>query len=138
MSRSTALNLQEKREIAHKYSTGEFSQTDLASEFFTSRRTVQRALIDMGVISQYNEKKPRLVTAEEEEILARVKRRGLNPPALERALNSPAMTKDNVRLFLSRMEPADFADTLYVVGYLRVQTISKELNDRKQQEAAND
>lgn len=136
MPRSFALNLAEKQEIAQKYVTGNHTQDELASQYFVSRRTVQRALIDMGVKS-YSEKKPRLVTQEEEEILARVKRRGLNPVSLERALSATALTKDNVRIYLTRMEPAEFADTMYVVGYLKVQEVSRKQQLMRNQEAAN-
>lgn len=124
MSRPSVLPLHEKQLIAEKYQSGEFTQDELATQHAVSRRTVQRALAEMGV-TRYNEKKPRLVTEEEEAILVAVKRRGLKATTLEQILNAPALTKDNVQQFLTRLEPVEMANLLYVVGYLKVQNLAK-------------
>jgi len=140
MPKQHALTQEEKLYAAREYRARNFTQAQLASQLLVSRRTIQRALLEMGVTT-YNEKKPRIVTNEEEQILAQVKRRGLNAGSLERALSSAALTKDNVRIFLSKLTPAEFADTLYVVGYLRVNSLARQhaANQaiHKDKEAAN-
>ena len=138
MATNTTITSQEKREIAHKYTVDEMTQTDLASEYLVSRRTIQRVLQEMGVL-KYNEKQPRYVTEEEEAILSRVKRRGLTSMSLERLMENNGVTKDTVQRFLTQLEPVELADTLYVVGYLKVQQLARQhkaANEQLEQEGS--
>ena len=141
MPRKPALSDANKQLIADEYTARNYNQTELADLFSVSRRTVQRALIELG-IKTYNEKKPRVVTEDEESTLDCAKKHGLNAANLNRALHTTALTKDNIQRYLTQLSPEGFANLISVVGYLRVSALAKQqaanAEERHTREAAND
>jgi len=141
MPRKPALSDANKQLIADEYTARNYNQTELADLFSVSRRTVQRALIELG-IKTYNEKKPRVVTEDEESTLDCAKKHGLNAANLNRALHTTALTKDNIQRYLTQLSPEGFANLISVVGYLRVSALAKQqaanAEERRTREAAND
>ena len=139
MTRESVLSLQEKQEVAEKYSTGHFTQDELGAQYLVSRRTIQRALQDMGV-KHYNTKKPRHVSQEEEDILAEVKKRGLKATTLRQLLDNPQ--RPNARAvcnFLSDLDAQGFSDTLSIVGYERMKKATAEqMQAQAKKRAANE
>ena len=120
MTRESILSLQDKQEIADKYTNAYFTQDELATQYMVSRRTIQRALIEMGV-KQYNTKKPRYVTQEEEDILTEVKKRGLTAITLCQLLAKPRFLNSRVVCsFLSTLDAQSFTDILSIVDYERM------------------
>jgi transposase len=141
MPRKPALSDANKQLIADEYTARNYNQTELADLFGVARRTVQRALIELG-IKTYNEKKPRVVTEDEESILDCAKKHGLNAANLNRALYTTALTKDNIQRYLTQLSPEGFANLISVVGYLRVSALAKQqaanAEESRTREAAND
>ena len=143
------------------------NQTFLAQHFNVSRRTIQRVLIDAGVLG-YNVHGPkpvpvevpktvtpvhgfnitsqqRLITQpgdvnrlhEDSKIINTVRSRGLNHVALELKLDSPIKRSD-VEVFLARLPDDELATILYTIGLVRVkQHDARAANLRTQKEAAN-
>jgi len=143
------------------------NQTFLAQHFNVSRRTIQRVLIDAGVLV-YNvhgpkpvpietpkafiplalfgmESQQRLITEpghinqlhEDSKIINTVRSRGLNHVALELKLDSPIKRSD-VEGFLARLPDDELATILYTIGLVRVkQHDARAANLRTQKKAAN-
>ena len=143
------------------------NQTDLARFYCVSRRTIQRVLIDAGVLV-YNVhgpkpvpvETPKTVTAapgfnitsqqrlitqpgdvnrlhEDSKIINAVRSRGLSHVALELKLDSP-MKRSDVEIFLARLPDDELATILYTIGLVRVkQHDARATLLRTQKEAAN-
>jgi len=141
MSRTSKLSLEDKQDIADIYTFTHSNQTEIADLYNVSRRTIQRALGEMGV-KIYHNKAPRHVSEEQENILECVKKHNLDAATLNRALNTTALSKHNVQKYLVDVDPAELTNILCVVGYLRIHELAKQQaanteDQRRQQEAAN-
>lgn len=136
MSRDPVLSLEQKQTIATEYTAGNITQEALALEYGVARRTIQRALIEMGV-KHYNTKKPRIVTENEEAILTEVRSRGLSLDTLRQRLNGPR--SQDICTFLTRTSAEDFTRVLSIVGYERMRlTAVQHMQAHATKRAANE
>ena len=161
------LNEQDQAVIVLTIANSNCNQTDLAQIYGVSRRTIQRVLIDAGVLV-YNVhgpkpvpvETPKTVTAapgftiasqqrlitqpgdvnrlhEDSKIINAVHSRGIDHASLEAKLDNP-MKRSDVEVFLARLPDDELATILYTIGLVRVkQHDARAANLRTQKEAAN-
>ncbi|WP_289101012.1 hypothetical protein [uncultured Marinobacter sp.] len=154
------LNDFDQAAIVHYYTHGKMNQTELALHFAVHRRTIQRVLIDKGVLV-YKDKGPKPVplkprplqkslpfdrpshlTRREQQdmqIVKIVRDAGYETAEdVKKRLDTPPLTRTNVELYLCRLPDSQFAALAYAVGLVRLKQIQDRSEaSRKDQEAAN-
>lgn len=152
-------------EIVRLTTQDKASQTDLAEDFHVSRRTVQRVLLNFGVI-HYNERPPAPKPPQENslfhrgsqqkmdlkavndsdplrqphnvEMLNMLRERGHTPTTLKQLMDMPALSRRNVELYLTRLPEDELAKLTYVIGLVRIKMQDRAAAEQnKQREAAN-
>ena len=122
-----ALNSDDKKELHGLYTRGKYSQVDLASYFMVSRRTIQRALIEMGVL-KHNQ--PVTVNYDQHGMVLEAEKRGIHTrEALATVLSKPSLSAQNIRLVMSRLSDRDFENMM--------QSIEEFRQARREMEAGN-
>lgn len=100
-----------KLHIAQCYSSGAWTQDRLAELYDVSRKTIYRVLLEAGVLEVKESLSPGSAR-----IVEVVRSLGLDAKTLEAALNTPALTRDNMVAVLAKLELADlnvlFADVV--------------------------
>jgi hypothetical protein len=133
-----------------------WNQTQAAKYFKVHRRTIQRVLIDAGMLT-YKVRGPKkkevpvqpapvieqgtdsqnLIKQKIEEnkaIISEVRLRGLNPQSLKEVLDTPALTPGNVHLYLMNLPTKDLAQMFFIITMAKQQ---RRMEATKNQEAAN-
>ena len=146
--------------ILYTDSDNPLNQTEIAEYYEVSRRTIQRVLEARGLKSyNYGSNTPRVVHAvttrpvqqpldlqntnpsrlkEDREIVESVRKRGLNPEALEKLLSAPRLTRGNVQVYLTKLPSQELANLVYTVGLVKLGELHQQnLRDAQKKEAAN-
>lgn len=103
------LNEKQKDRVVELHAQ-DVKQSDIAYCFGVSRRTVQRALVERGVLQTQRQR-----SEEDEQILKIVRDRGLSPIGLKQALGSPVLSPENVRAVLTNMTSEQLGTYFYSV-----------------------
>ena len=106
----------EKQLLADWFRADIFNQTELAEKFKTSKRTVNRVLVEAGI---YKAPVSR-VTDRMRAFMAIVNQHGLEPEGLARALAAPALNRGNVQEFLNQSTPNELAGLFYASGIVKI------------------
>lgn len=139
--------------------TGKYSnQTELAEVYGVHRRTIQRALIERGVLT-YNVRGPKPVkqiavgyqapvqrplplqrttvnqVQEDSAMIQIVRSHGLRPDSLESTLSSPALTHANVQVYLVQLPADELIHLMTAVTKIRMGRAKEQL--QRMQGAAN-
>lgn len=104
---SQKLTDKQRHAIANHFQFGERNQTRTAEAMGFSRRTVQRVLLEKGLI-----KPTARVSRDKAAILEVVARHDLDAETLEKALAVPALTASNIHQHLTRL-PAEQLSMLF-------------------------
>ena len=122
------LNDAQKDDIVDRITNHGESQTDVATAYVVSRRTIQRVLQERGVLGVSNEKI--LCTTNDKALLNVVHTyKILDPDTLINALSRPALTLNNVVLFLSDMSDEN---------YDKMQSLTDRVRELRKERKARD
>lgn len=118
----------EKDDIVDRYVNQEMAQQDIANAYARSRRTIQRVLQERGIL---NGKERVQCNVSDIELIAIVRKHGFmnHPEALDDALYMPALTKNNVMVYLARLSNREFSELVSVVNKAR--DLEKQTRQKK-------
>lgn len=110
------ITLGEKQLLADWFRADIFNQTELAEKFKTSKRTVNRVLVEAGISPAPVSR----VTDRMRAFMAIIDEYGLEPEGLTKALSEPALVMANVQLFLNACTPGQLAGLFYSSGIAKI------------------
>jgi len=153
-------------EIVRLTTQEKVSQTDLAEDFHVSRRTIQRVLLNFGVI-HYNERPPAPKPAQENSLFHRgsqqkmdlktqippstrqlrqfndddamvrmLREKGHTPTTLKQLMDKPTLSRRNVELYLTRLPEDELAKLTYVIGLVRIKMQDRTAAEQNKQREA--
>jgi hypothetical protein len=106
----------EKQLLADWFQQDIFNQTELAEKFKTSKRTVNRVLVEAGIAPVPTSR----VTDRMRAFMAIIDEYGLEPEGLAQALAAPALILENVQQFLNGCTPTQLAGLFYSSGIAKI------------------
>ena len=110
------ITLGEKQLLADWFRADIFNQTELAEKFKTSKRTVNRVLVEAGISPAPVSR----VTDRMRAFMAIIDEYGLEPEGLAQALAAPAMIPSNVQEYLNNCTPTQLAGLFYSSGIAKI------------------
>ena len=106
----------EKQLLAEWFQQGIFNQKELAEKFKTSKRTVNRVLVEAGISPAPVGR----VTDRMRAFMAIIDGYGLEPEGLAQALAAPALNSTNVQEYLNNCTPSQLAGLFYSSGIAKI------------------
>jgi len=110
------ISLAEKQLLADWFRADIFNQTELAEKFKTSKRTVNRVLVEAGISPPPVNR----ITDRIRSFMAIVDEYSLEPEGLARALSTPALTPANVQEYLNSCTSGQLAGLFYSSGIAKI------------------
>lgn len=105
----------QKQIICQWYKQKLYTQTQLAKQFSTSTRTINRVLEEKGLATPVARLK-----GEAYQVMQVVKEFGLDAQRLRAALTAPALTFNNVQFFLNQCPPEQLGQLFYKSGLIKL------------------
>lgn len=116
----------QKTELVALYNNKDFNITELGKKYRVSERSITRVLDEFDIPTPM----PR-VRGEAYQAMQVLKSYGMNVEQLKAALAAPALTQQNVQMYLNQCSKEHLAELFYISGLAKIAEMTRDMHQKQ-------